>query len=91
VNGTELITAERERQIHSEGWSPKHDDKHDDGQLLEAAVCYVKHAQHGDWTHPITWPWEKQWWKPSKDQVRDLVKAGALIAAEIDRLLRIRK
>jgi len=31
------------------------------------------------------WPWGKEWWKPS-DRRRDLVKAGALIAAEIDRL-----
>jgi len=32
------------------------------------------------------WPWGSEWWKPSKDPIRDLVKAGALIAAEIDRL-----
>ena len=32
------------------------------------------------------WPWAKKWWKPSDDPVRNLVKAGALIAAEIDRL-----
>lgn len=37
---------------------------------------------------PAAWPWDKEWWKPSKDQVRNLVKAGALIAAEIDRLQR---
>jgi hypothetical protein len=44
------------------------------------------------------WPWwESQvrgpdwalWWKPTpEDRVRELVKAGALIAAEIDRLQR---
>lgn len=31
------------------------------------------------------WPWSSQWWKP-KDPRRDLVRAGALIVAEIDRL-----
>ncbi|WP_018516432.1 hypothetical protein [Rhizobium leguminosarum] len=31
------------------------------------------------------WPWERQWWKPS-DRRRDLVKAAALIIAEIERL-----
>lgn len=38
---------------------------------------------------PILWPrsWHPFWWKP-KDRVRDLVRAGALIAAEIDRLQR---
>lgn len=31
------------------------------------------------------WPWEQKWWKPG-DRRRMLVKAGALIVAEIDRL-----
>jgi hypothetical protein len=33
------------------------------------------------------WPWSAEVFKPSRDPVRDLEKAGALIAAEIDRLL----
>jgi hypothetical protein len=33
------------------------------------------------------WPWSAEDFKPSCDPVRDLEKAGALIAAEIDRLL----
>jgi hypothetical protein len=37
------------------------------------------------------WPWSKKWWKPSSDPIRNLVKAGALIAAEIDRLQRAKK
>ena len=38
---------------------------------------------------PAGWPWDARWWKPNhKDRVRELVKAGALIAAEIDRLQR---
>lgn len=32
------------------------------------------------------WPWAARWYKP-KDTLSDLVRAGALIAAEIDRLL----
>ena len=32
------------------------------------------------------WPWDKKWWKPSDDPIKNLIKAGALIAAEIDRL-----
>ena len=44
---------------------------------------------------PTTWPdsWQSCWWNPGvddePDRIRDLVKAGALIAAEIDRLQRI--
>lgn len=39
-------------------------------------------------TLPSWWPWHENWWKPSDDPIRNLEKAGALIAAEIDRLLR---
>lgn len=40
---------------------------------------------------PQAWPWESTWWKPGADnspasRIRELEKAGALIAAEIDRL-----
>ncbi len=31
------------------------------------------------------WPWDQKWWNP-KSRRRDLVKAAALIIAEIDRL-----
>lgn len=31
------------------------------------------------------WPWDRKWWKP-KNPRRDLVRAGALILAEIERL-----
>lgn len=39
---------------------------------------------------PPMWPpmWDAAFWKPSDDPIRNLVKAGALIAAEIDRLQR---
>lgn len=38
---------------------------------------------------PVDWPWAWEWWKPEPDnRIRELVKAGALIAAEIDRLQR---
>lgn len=34
------------------------------------------------------WPWEPEAWKPSTDRLANLVRAGALVAAEIDRLHR---
>lgn len=37
--------------------------------------------------HEFPWPWHKDYWKPTGDPVRDLVKAGALIAAAIDSLM----
>jgi hypothetical protein len=84
MNGAERIAAERQRQIEKEGWTPEHDAEHADGQLARAAACYVeitfdRHVSHD-------WPWDLRWWKPSKRKIRNLEKAGALIAAEIDRL-----
>lgn len=37
---------------------------------------------------PNNWPWHANSWKPTPfDRVRELVKAGALIAAAIDRII----
>lgn len=90
MNGAELIAAERQRQIDVEGWTAEHDDKHGAGQLALAAVSYLLHATVGGKSKkpPQMWPWQKKWWKPGSNRVRRLVKAGALIAAEIDRLQR---
>ena len=97
MNGAELITAERQRQIDVEGWTAQHDDGHSRGELAQVAEHYidvaeVQRAGLSDWKRiPFGWPWDEEWWKPSDDPTRNLVKAGALIAAEIDRLQRKRK
>lgn len=97
ASGAELIAAERRRQVVAEGWTPEHDDAHTTGDLVAAAVAYAVHDQDPHWVQrplwghnppPMMWPWNRSWWKPSDDPVRNLVKAGALIAAEIDRLQR---
>lgn len=95
--GALLILQERRRQALEEGWSAAHDDKHKRFQLTKAAVSYAEAVANPDeWAaerglKPAPyhdWPWAKKWWKPSEDPIRNLVKAGALIAAEIDRLKR---
>lgn len=87
--GTELIAAERRRQITAEGWTPQHDDRHSHGELAKAAACYLSAPSVWSPHLPKGWPWEPQGWKPTPaDRVRELVKAGALVAAEIDRLNR---
>ena len=83
--GIELITDERKRQIEKEGFTSEHDDTHINGELSQAAICY---AQSHRVAVPYGWPWANEWWKPSDKKVDNLVKAGALIAAEIDRLNR---
>jgi hypothetical protein len=82
------IAAERKRQIDAEGWSPDHDDEHDWSEMLDAAICYTVVARRGSYLQEIVrrlWPWDWSWWKPT-DRRRSLVKAGALIVAEIERL-----
>lgn len=101
--GADLIAAERQRQITAEGWTPDHDDAHDLGELAEAAACYATQQRAMERREirgstrtptrtvpvPKAWPWDAEWWKPTpENRVRELVKAGALIAAEIDRLQR---
>jgi len=79
------VLAERQRQIEAEGWTPEHDDQHREGEMAEAAAAYASEsaAPHGGL--PMCWPWAKEWWKPAYPR-RNLVKAGALILAEIERL-----
>lgn len=94
----EDITAERERQINVEGFSEDHDDEHDNFQLSLAAMCYLAFIAFGPLWKDMGnflqhfWPWDLKWWKPVYDNKRtNLVKAGALIVAEIDRIDRFRK
>lgn len=87
MNGIELIAAERARQISDDGWTAGHDDRHIGRELALAARTYLSRAIDPN-ENPAYWPWDATWWKPSTDPVRNLVKAGALIAAEIDRLQR---
>lgn len=78
------IVAERRRQIESEGWTPEHDDQHDESEMARAAACYALSAA-GFFDAPRHyWPWGDDWWKP-KDDRRDLIRAAALIVAEIER------
>lgn len=92
--GVAEIAAERRRQVEDEGWSPTHDRlEHDDGALAKAAGSYalmtaLSHETRSEFppgTPPAWWPWDAGWWKP-KDRRRDLIRAGALIVAEIERL-----
>lgn len=89
--GTELIQAERTRQLLDEHFDAAHDDDHQSGELVNAARCYIMATRHPDLLHlgpAVDWPWDDDWWRPSDDPIRNLTKAGALIAAEIDRLQR---
>ncbi len=117
MTGAEQIATERQRQIDDEGYTPEHDDEHEDGSLAMAAICYAAptkvyrfsddFAQLLQFRDP--WPWtiphDRRYRMgerrenpgnvlPDPDTYTDaermelLVKAGALIAAEIDRIER---
>jgi hypothetical protein len=95
TDAIEEIRAERERQQSVEGWSWEHDDTHSGFELARAAACYAVHAGLSDESRkiigmkwPDVWPFYACLWKP-KDRRHDLVRAGALIVAEIERLDRL--
>lgn len=102
-----LMVAERERQITGERFEPGHDEQeHPPGELARAGLAYAwdHAAEEGgrEWElrrgpggkvieePPDCWPLDLDWWKP-KDRLRDLVRAGALIAADADRDVRARR
>lgn len=86
--GADLIAAERTRQIAQEGYTPEHDALHDPETLASAALAYLTHpSDRPPLSSPRGWPWGPDSWKPSPNRVRELVKAGALVAAAIDALI----
>jgi hypothetical protein len=96
------VLAERRRQVEKEGWTPERDDAYKDYSLARAAAAYALAAAtdradravmddfgHAGLTGELmrVWPqsWAATWFKP-KSRRNDLVKAGALVLAEIERL-----
>lgn len=87
------IAAERQRQSDAEGYATEHDDEHTDGAIARAACAYAIHTTLPNATYekhgaPAFWPWQPEAWKP-KDKRRDLIRAAALLVAEIERLDRL--
>ncbi len=97
--GAGLINRERQRQIDEKGWTSKHDNMHRGHELCYAAAAYILTIIEPDGDHYKLWPWDMRDFNPTvkkfqsndDDEIRQLVKAGALIAAEIDRLQRFKK
>ncbi|MBA1302736.1 hypothetical protein G7028_29860 [Pseudomonas carnis] len=86
------VLAERIRQIQVHCFYPEQDEEYVNGDLAQAGACYaIEAAKQAPETEdamrlvPEAWPWMAASWRPH-DQRRNLVKAGALILAEIDRL-----
>lgn len=93
------IATERQRQIDAERWTQEHDDDHDNGKMALSACVYAHYAAT-DHAHnqaiecfteedcedfsPRGWPWAPEAFKP-KPRRYDLIRAAALIVAEIER------
>ena len=96
LTGGQLINRERERQ-EKRGYDSRHDDGHGDGSLLHAGIllaCDVAGLElkgvdppdlNGPWPDYLLLHAKKKY---ANDEIRRLVIAGAMIAAEIDRLQR---
>lgn len=72
------IASERVRQISAEGYSHQGDDIWSQGALAKAAAAYAVNCDG-------LWPFQMRTFKP-KSARRNLIRAGALIVAEIERL-----
>ena len=87
------VAAERQRQIDKEGYSKQHDMDHDPGELSGAgaayalnAACMLYPANGTAIDDPTLVGFPKDWeWKP-KEPRRDLIRAAALLVAEIERI-----
>lgn len=95
------VISERRRQVTEEHWTPQHDDTHADGSLALAGASYAAYAgaealrayarpqanrgsEYQFYARQI-WPFDIEWLK-RKNPRRDLVRAAALLIAEIERM-----
>lgn len=95
--GVELIAIERKRQIEELEYDYTNDALYQQEQLAKAGAWYalpsfdrikfesmqLKDSFKNTVVH--IWPWDINFWKPTpEDRIKELAKAGALIAAQID-------
>jgi len=81
--GIELIAQERDEQINKHGFDVTKDEGYSENELIKAALFAIS-PEYFEW--PFYWQ-EKFRDKIMRKLIRErLIIAGALIAAEIDRL-----
>ena len=80
------VLKERVRQVEQEQFFHYQDDAFTDYQLPRAAICYaIKAAGLPSHRATLYWPFKAEAFKPA-DRRANLVKAAALLLAEIERL-----
>lgn len=87
------VVAERARQVEAEGWTPEHDDEHKNDEIAALACFYAMPPGVREWSAPdgygdtLGYAVRPCGWAVKTGDRRDeLVKAGALILAEIERI-----
>lgn len=84
--GIEQITEERVKQIGKYKYNAYHDAQYTKKELLLGALTYLKKAIYDNgFELEKTWPFEKKYFH-DEGYVENIKKAGAFIAAELDRL-----
>jgi hypothetical protein len=80
------IRNERIKQIEK-GYTPEHDDRHSDGALVKAACCYAMGYKPYTQLQPdeTLWPFAQADWRPEGARA-NLIKAAAMLVAEIERI-----
>ena len=89
MTGIELIAKERQEQIEKHGRTIEYDASQNiDGQLAHAASVLSYPYHYADDIDDTPYDWNIDLFKKmrNKPRIEQLVIAGALIAAEIDRL-----
>lgn len=92
------VLAERRRQIKAEGYDQAHDDEHVNDEIAALACYYAMPPGAREWSAESTGYGETLgdailpdgWAAAAGDRRRELVKAGALIVAEIERIDRVK-
>lgn len=84
--GIDLVKEEREKQINKHGYNVAHDRQHSRKAVLYGALAYLNSAIYSSNVGIEDWPFEKESFKPEGD-IKNLVKAAAMIVAEIDKRL----
>lgn len=79
--GVELIAEERARQVSEEGFDANHDAGYKGDELEE----YAKFLLSGN-PHYFPTGWDQKWMEKrfKRSHKENLIKAGALIAAQLD-------
>lgn len=91
----DAVLWERAKQ-HAKGYDARNDDTWTLGQLITGARCYIETAFiQTNTAKPIPscfthkdWPWAKETFKPEQDRKANLIKAAAMLIAEVERIER---